>query len=321
MLYKILCYFFLCYRSQIKQKMSFLIAVFPLLWIGALSGNNAGAPVDKTTNYKKQIIAIIGDDPQLNLATNYLYKKHPEVSDVVKWSEADAKFELAQWNDDQKTYEFYPKGQEKDIPPLPEERTRVQVVGHGKIENNVVTLGGLTPDKLAQGLQDLPGVEKAGEITRVSLVGCNVGKLKDSGEEFVGNEYPKTLLETLKGEGITTEVSSRVGIVGVDSTGRKVVGKLLSDDKIAWRVGEGNIKKTVVKYEGSDVDIITTPITSGDTFIKPESLSSKSKAARDSLLSKVSQLDHFSVKITDGASNEEFYFDSDNLFEIMSDVS
>ena len=277
--------------------------------------------MDKTTNYKKQIIAIIGDDPQLNFATNYLYKKHPEVSDVVKWSADDAKFKLARWNDDENTYEFYPKGQEKDIPPLPEERTRVQVVGHGKIENDVVTLGGLTPDKLAQGLKDLPGVEKAGEITRISLVGSNVGKLKDSGQEFVGNEYPKTLLETLKGEGITTEVSSRVGIVGVDSTGRKVVGKLLSDDKIAWRVGEGNIKKTVVKYEGSDVDIITTPITSGDTFIKPESLSSKSKAARDSLLSKVSQLDHFSVKITDGASNEEFYFDADNLFEIMSDVS
>ena len=301
--------------------MMYLTAWLPLLWIGALSGNNLGAPVDKTTNYKQQIIAVIGDDPQLNFAANYLYKKHPEVSDVVKWSTDDAKFKLAQWNDNTKKYEFYPQGQEKDIPPLPEERSRVQVVGHGKIENNEVTLGGLLPNELAQGLKELPGVEKAGEITRVSLVGCNVGKLKDSGQEFVGNEYPKTLLETLKADGIATEVSSRVGIVGVDSTGRKVVGKLLSDDKIAWRVGEGNIKKTVVKYEGSDVDIITTPITSGDTFIKPESLSSKTKAERDSLLTKVSQLDQFSVKITDGASNEDFYYDANTLFDIMSEVS
>ena len=318
-----MCYFLLCYRSQIKLKMIYLIALFPLMWMGALSGNDAGAPVDKTTNYKRQIIAVIGDDSQLNFAAHYLYKKHPEVSDVVKWSAGDAKFKLAQWNDDTKKYEFYPKGQEKDIPPLPEERSRVQVVGHGKLENDEATLGGLLPNELAQGLKKLPGVEKAGEITRVSLVGCNVGKLKDSGQEFVGNEYPKTLLETLKGDGIATEVSSRVGIVGVDSTGRKVVGKLLPDGNVAWRVGEGNIKKTVVKYEGADVDIITTPITRGDTFTKPESLSSKTKAERDSLLSKVSQLDHFSVKITDGsgASNEDFYFDSDTLFDIMSDVS
>ena len=303
--------------------MIFLLGLFQLLSTGALGQAKGGTPVDKTTNYKKQIIGVLGDDRQVNEAAKYLYEKHPEVSDVVKWDPTDKKFKLAKWNDKIWGYEFYPKdanGKEKDIPPLPDERSRVQVVGYGEIQQNKVTLGGLLPNELAEGLKGLPGVEKAGEITRVSLVGCNVGKLKDSGQEFVGNEYPKTLLETLKADGIATEVSSRVGIVGVDSTGRKVVGKLLPDGRVAWRVGEGNLKKTVVRYEGSDIEIIKTPITSGDNFQTPLSMKYKTAAERQSLLTKVKSLDKFAHIITDETGDEQFFFDSDALFDILSDA-
>ena len=305
--------------------MNVLIVFIPFLWT-TVAGQDGGATAGGSeTNYEEQIIAVLGDDATINMAAHYLYEKHPEVSNVVKWNTKDKKFELAKWNAKTERYEF---DAGKDIPPLPDDRTRVQVVGHGTLDEKTgeIKLGGLVPDELAQGLKELPGVEEAGHITRVSLVGCSVGKLNDNGEEFVGNEYPKSVLETLHKDGIDTEVSSRVGVVGVDSTGRKMVGEMTGDTenkKVIWRSNEGYLKKTVVKYEGSEIKITKVPITSGDSFIKPKSLVWKNRAEKKSLLSHVSRLEDFSLLVHGkiAAKPGDYYFDYNDLFDMVSDIA
>jgi Ca2+-binding RTX toxin-like protein len=300
--------------------MNILIAFIPLLWTTVAGQDGGGTSGDTETNYEEQIIAVLGDDALINMAAHYLYEKHPEVSNVVKWNTKDNKFELAKWNAKTERYEF---DAGKDIPPLPDDSTRVQVVGHGTLDEGTgeTKLGGLLPDELSKGLKELPGVEEAGHITRVSLVGCSVGKLKDNGEEFVGNEYPKSVLETLHKDGIDTEVSSRVGVVGVDSTGRKVVGEINADDKVIWRSNEGYLKKTVVRYEGSEIKITKVPITSGDSYIKPRSLVWKNRAEKRSLLSHVNRLEDFALLVSENTATETYYFDHNDLFDMVSDIA
>ena len=49
------------------------------------------------------------------------------------------------------------------------------------------------------------------------------------------------------------EVSSRNGIVGIDSSGRKVYGELINEEDIVWRPTPGTITKTVIGLDNANI--------------------------------------------------------------------
>ena len=210
--------------------------------------------------YTGQIIAIVDNSPVVQEAAYYLSNKHPTVSQVVKWLPKDPKdpakgssFKLVEWNEGRKQFQEAKIGippTAKPIEKLPKDG-RIQVVGHGRKDPSTskITMGGLSPKELANAIKSLPRSPDQKAIKRISLVGCSVGELIDDGTKFVGDKFPETLLAELKS--VAVEVSSRNGIVGVDSTGRKVYGEQ-TERGIVWRPKEGNIKKTVVKYDSKD---------------------------------------------------------------------
>ena len=187
-----------------------------------------------STQYSKQIIAIVGNEDAVNQAGKYLFDKNPGISQVVKWYPTDTtdpsqggQFRLVEWNP---TAGAGGKGDLVDkttgTPPTPvaiddlPHGGRLQVVGHGRLNKatNKITMGGMDALQLSTALKSLPSDGTAGAIKRVSLVGCSVGELNSDGTTFVGDRFPEVLLRDMRNT--VDEVSSRTGIVGVDSTGR-----------------------------------------------------------------------------------------------------
>ena len=205
---------------------------------------------------------MVSSDNAVTLSAKYLLDKNPG-SQVVMWQPNDAKdpskggrFALVEWI-------VYPGGQltgfvfkTTGIPPrsIPIEALphggRIQVVGHGSINeaSNKITLNGMDALQLSAALKSLPIDGTAGAIKRVSLAGCNVGALDSEGTAFLGDGFPEVLLRDMRST--VDEVSSRTGLVHVDTNGRKLYGELTAEGTV-WRPKPGTITKTVIGLDDS----------------------------------------------------------------------
>ena len=227
--------------------------LIPLLLLSFLT-----LPVVWANVYTGQIIAIVDDATAVQDAARYLFDKHHTVSQVVKWlpkdpadPTSDKTFKLVEWDEVSKAFKEVTTGSPpvaKAIEMLPSDG-RIQVVGHGQNTGGTITLGGMSATDLATAIKSLPRTSGVDTIKRISLVGCRVGELTTDRSTFVGDKFPEVLLKEMKT--VAVEVSSRNGIVGVDSTGRKVYGEQTATGT-EWRTTEGNIKKTVVSYDSTD---------------------------------------------------------------------
>ena len=294
-----------------------LMAHLPLFWrTGPLVQGDVTFDVNATIRYQRQILALPEVNESLSFLANFLYKQHPEFSDVVIFDASAMEFKLAKWNNDTQLYEI---DNGKDIPALPDSRTRVQVIGYSSYRwDNQDQLGGLLTDEIAKAIAALPGVKEAGKISRVSLVGCSIGEMREDGIEFIDYVWGWGLLADLKGRDVDTVVDIRIGVVGIDSTGLELVGEITPDTGIDWTVDRASLSKVVVTYH---VDIAVKPITSDELY---EVMEEDAESLEDeSLLSFASTLDHLlmTVTSTEGGVDEVFYFDSDDLFQSLSIVT
>ena len=198
-----------------------------------------------STRYPGQIIAVFGYDNLVAVNAAYaLYDKNPRISQVVAWLPIDSNnptrgnhFVVLERITMAGMFPNYqlkraPDGSLAPIDALPE-GGRIQVVGHGRQneQTNEMEISGLDALQLSSALQTLP---TQGDIERVSLVGCRLGR----------QGFPEALLRDMSP--IVKEVSSRNGIVGIDSSGRKVFGELTEEGNIVWRPAQGTITKTVI---------------------------------------------------------------------------
>ena len=281
-----------------------------------------------STKYSQQIVAIVDNSKQVKEAAKYLFNKHPLSSQVVKWLPKDPtnpskgnEFKLMEWDPTagggagdfiEQTTGTPPTS--KAIQALPHSG-RLQVVGHGRIDATTkkITMGGMDALQLSAALKTLPNSGTTGAVKRVSLVGCSLGELNDKGTDFVGDRFAEDLLKDMKNT--VEEVSSRNGIVGVDSSGRKVYGELTKGGTI-WRPKEGAITKTVINLDSKGkVQRIEEKI-GHDTakYQSPTALSRAFKPIGGSM-----ELEELTA--TGGAVNPEFVtLSNDDLFSIITSV-
>ena len=312
---------FCIYSSGSHSIMRNLQWMFPLL-----------LSVVQSTKYSAQIIAMVGDEDVVKQATKYLFDKNPGVSQVAKWYAADptdpskgGHFRLVEWDPKAGAGgkgDFVDK-MTAGTPPTPvpiddlPHGGRLQVVGHGRLEkaSKKITMGGMDPLQLSTALQSLPNDGTAGAVKRVSLVGCSVGELNSAGTAFVGDKFPEALLKDMKST--VEEVSSRNGIVGVDSSGRKVYGEQTAKGTV-WRPKEGAITKTIISLDSSGkVQRIGEKIGHDTaTYTSPTALSQKDfKPTGGSL-----ELEEMGA--TGGAAKPEHVKLSNNdLFDVVSSVA
>ena len=274
--------------------------------------------VTATIRYQRQILALPEVNEPLSSRANFLYKQHPEFSNVVIFDASAKKFKLAKWNNDTQLYEI---DNEKDIPELPDSRTRVQVIGYSDYHgDNQYQLGGLVSEEIANSIAGLPGVKEAGKISRISLVGCSIGEMREDGMEFVDYFFGLEILVYLKVDSFVDAVADiRIGVVGIDSTGLELVGEITPDSGIDWTVDKASLSKEVISYDPMDVAV--KPITSDELYEVMEE--DAESLEEESLLSFASTLDHLLMTVTrtQGGIDFLFYFDSDDLFEILSVVT
>ena len=295
-----------------------LMAILPLFWRTGpfVQGLDLIENANATIRYQRQILALPEVNESLSSVANFLYKQHPEFSDVVILDTSAMEFKLAKWNDDTKLYEI---DEGKDIPELPDSRTRVQVIGYSSYRwDNSDQLGGLVTDEIAKAILTLPGVKEAGKISRISLVGCSIGQMREDGIEFINYVFGWGLLADLRARDVKAVVDVRIGVVGIDSTGLDLVGKITPDAGIDWTVDKASLSKEVVTYH---VDYAVKPITSDELY---EVMEEDAKTLEEeSLLSFASTLDHLLMTVTraEGGVDEVFYFDSDDLFQSLSKVT
>ena len=270
--------------AQVQAMSAFEQTFIPLLLLSFLTGMVACANV-----YTGQIIAIVDDDLAVEDAAYNLFDKHPIVSQVVMWlpedpadPTSDKTFKLVEWDEASKAFQEVTTGSPpvaKAIEMLPSDG-RIQVVGHGRNDTGTITLGGMSATDLASAIKSLPRTPGVDTIKRISLVGCRVGNLTTDGSTFLGDEFPEVLLKEMKT--VAVEVSSRNGIVGIDSTGRKVYGEQTATGTV-WRTMEGNIRKTVVSYDSTDKIQRKEEQFEISRYRKPESLVEMFKYTRGSL--------------------------------------
>ena len=218
------------------------------------------------TKYDQQVIAILEDNPEIQKAGHFLYRKHDTTSYVVKWNKDTKAFERVEWNE--QTQSHQPIQDPEPLPIRPEgwHKTRIQVVGHGEINGKDTKIAGFPPDSLAETLVN--GL-KIGDVGRISIVGCTRpggNRNKPGRPDYLDNFMKK--LRKLKR--LKTEVSLRSDLVSVDQSGRKLTGGLvlLSDPHspdigIEW-THKNPSKKWIAKFTGKQnnkIDISQTTAT------------------------------------------------------------
>ena len=214
-----------------------------------------------STRYPGQIIAMVGSDPTVLQAAKHLFDKNPESSQVVLWETTDAndpprggQFVRVRWVTFGQLATFLPM----DTPgrPIPADRLpyggRIQVVGHGEFntQTNEMEISGFDASQLSNALKTLPTNPGDGAIKRVSLVGCRLSELNPDRTRATDQGFPEGVLRGMSPT--VEEVSSRTGIVRIDSSGRKVYGELIDEHNIAWRTTPGNIRKTVIRLNSDN---------------------------------------------------------------------
>ena len=269
---------------------------------------------------------MFGNDDVVRETAKYLFDKNPGVSQVVRWYPRDendptrgGRFGLVEWNPTAGGGRgaFVRKrdssGDLQSIDGLPH-GGRIQVVGHGNLNEatDEITFNGMDAFQLSAALKFLPYGGTAGAIKRVSLVGCSLGELNSDGSAFLGDGFPEILLRDMRNA--VDEVSSRTGIVSVDTNGRKVYGKLRVGGRV-WTRKPGTIKKTVITIDESDnVYRSEEKIHDTETFagLFPAALSETYKFNRGSL----------ELEETGPVANPEHVkMSNDDLFDVVSSVA
>ena len=274
----------LCFLCRINPLQCGSIMLY-LQWIVPLLLSS----VVQSTRYSKQIIAMVDNSDETKYAAKFLFNKNPTVSQVVRWypvamdattPSRGGSFHLVEWNRGTRgrngAFRRVRRGRGfAPIEALPH-GGRIQVVGHGGLNKatNKVTMGKMDAYQLSNALKSLPNDGTPGAIKRVSLVGCGCGELESDGTDFVGDRFPERLLRDMRST--VEEVSSRTGMVQVDSTGRKLNG-IMAEGGPVWSVEPGLITKTVISLDDTGnirrqelssrhSEIFTTPTTSPKTF-------------------------------------------------------
>ncbi|XP_053087877.1 uncharacterized protein LOC117596548 isoform X2 [Pangasianodon hypophthalmus] len=189
-------------------------------------------PVDHSTQYDKQHILIMQDDPIVRDTARFLYEKHPTVSSVYMLEN------------------HRPKLIKGDPGPLSAE-SRLVLVGHGKKgTDGKMQLGGYKAEKVAEIIKHMNIEEN--QIKTTSVVACEIG----SDEAF-----RNTLLKELHARSIETELHLRSSLLQVTHTGQKLTAEITPDGMV-WKHKDDN-KKVVVKLDRNGE--VVTQIRSGNS--------------------------------------------------------
>ena len=288
-----------------------LIILVTVYWITLVS----------TTQYKQQIVAIVGDGAVLDESAYYLSGKNKKLPyQVIKWFPKNPTdpTQGGSWKKmeyDSSTKLYVEDTVHPTIDPLPASKSRIQVIGHGQRDatSGVTTLGGLKYDHLAEALSQVPRKTGSNKIERISLVGCNIGdweQLPTGQQQFMGDEYPSKLIETLHGtHSLTTELSVRNGIVGVDSTGRKVYGEE-TPKGLLWRTSEGQLRKTIVSLDSSgNADTEVLNHLTGDDYSPPVALKTGFKVGKNEITTE------------DTSTNKHYTLKTEGLFDLLTETT
>ncbi|MCJ8750068.1 hypothetical protein PDJAM_G00195210, partial [Pangasius djambal] len=189
-------------------------------------------PVDHSTQYDKQHILIMQDDPVVRDAARFLYEKHPQVSSMYMLEN------------------HRPKLIKGDPGPLSAE-SRLVLVGHGKKgTDGKMQLGGYKAEKVAEIIKHMNIEEN--QIKTTSVVACEIG----SDEAFWN-----TLLKELHARSIETELHLRSSLLQVTHTGQKITAEITPDGMV-WKHNDDS-KKVVVKLDRNGEAV--TQIQSGNS--------------------------------------------------------
>ena len=201
-----------------QQKFSQFMWLLPLLLFSSVHlGSDA-------VKYNQQVIAVLEDNPVIQKAAHFLYKKHDTTSYIVKWNGNSQLFEQVQWNVETQSHEILPAQE-----PLPINRnewgnTCIHAVGHGDITSRTTTIAGFSAEGLAETL--INGLS-AGDVERISIVGCT-RQTEVGSTASQSPHYLNSFMNKLKQLGrLRTEVSLRSALVSIDPSGRKLTGELV----------------------------------------------------------------------------------------------
>lgn len=162
-------------------------------------------------------------------AAQLLYKKHPDITKTVQWSDSEEKFKLVDMSG------LLPKLSEDEIHEEEiDETTKIQVIGHGRPSEKDSTISGMTGAETANRLLEL--IPERTHVGRINLIACNLGAvIADTGEiEERAVGFLQEFLSVLRQGEVHTTVSVRSTLVGVSSTGRKLIGYDRGHGDILW---------------------------------------------------------------------------------------
>ena len=214
----------------------------------------AQQPTEPSTNFDRQAIAVLENRPDLIEAAEFLYMKHPSKSDIVVWDAKTGNF-----------YRYDPEIQLRTDQVIENEyegKNRIQVVGHGDLDNPVgggqitLKLSGFTGNEIGQRVSKLVKIPENGgaaNLGKISLVGCELApKLSRSTpaqhpSNIAKAKFLKDVIGYLTQHQVDTEVTARSQLVAISPSGQKLLGEHKSDGTIEWRSKE--TLKTFINYK------------------------------------------------------------------------
>ncbi len=197
-------------------------------------------------NYDRQVIVVLENDPATLEAAYYLYGKHESTSSIVEWKNGMFEHVDIKLNEETKAFESSPA---EYVPEIHDEdwiKSRIQVIGHGIIDSEDTTIGGLKGGELAETLSE--NLNHGKNVGRISIIGCTGSNDAQAGGPDAASNTPpylQSFMEKLQALGLTdTTVSMRSALVSVDQNGRKLTGeRFLLSEKIPQRPEVGIVWK------------------------------------------------------------------------------
>ncbi|XP_065916665.1 uncharacterized protein [Dysidea avara] len=202
--------------------------------------------------WSRQVIAVLGNDQEIQKAANFLLNRNKGNSqavkldtDIVQLDPLKQTFQRVKW--DTETEKFV-SDKLRDKLPTNWKDAQIQIVGHGDIYSEKI--GNLLPGGLAKKKNQLTHNSDVGKI---SIVAC-------SGSGSPTDTAPPYLEAFLKQlDHPSTPVSIRSALVSVDSQGHILTGELVLDKNgnlngIKWSRNDPS-KKWIGKYDGNKVEI------------------------------------------------------------------
>lgn len=220
-----------------------LVRLLVTLCLFAISDNHVSGQgtLDTSTNYEQQYIAVMENQPDLMEAAQFLFRKHPAVSNIVVWDGNQGRFFLYDTNNQAVSNHV--------IDNLNEKGLRIQVVGHGQVDRSSgspkIKMSGLTGTELSNAittLLDVPSdTTKTMTVKKISLAGCKLApdpKKRARPENRARETFLRELCEQFHSNRVRTSVNARSELIGISPSGQKMVGKQ-GTEKVEWISKEG----------------------------------------------------------------------------------